>query len=164
MAFPTYHKRFSVSCCHNLRPCGSVKQPLVLHISKFANVVYFNIFFASTQFTGICQQSFYVQFSPALLIVRQSQIHRPFPDTQFYIFITHRWVFFQQQCKGFLPGRGTTTCKQGTSFPLVLVVVVLYFFFCFFIEDLCLQANVFSKEVSITQYSVENHDRFCARI
>ena len=70
MAFPTYHERFSVSCCHNLRPCGMVKQPLILHISKFANVVYFNIFFASTQFTGICQQSFYKLRSSAIYFIR----------------------------------------------------------------------------------------------
>ena len=70
MAFPTYHERFSVSCCHNLRPCGMVKQPLILHISKFANVVYFNIFFASTQFTGICQQSFYKFRSSAIHLIR----------------------------------------------------------------------------------------------
>ena len=82
-----------------------VKQPLILHISKFANVVYFNIFFASTQFTGICQQSFYKFRSSAIHLIR------------------------------------LVLNKQGTSFPLVLVVVVLYFFFCFFIEDLCLQAN-----------------------
>ena len=47
-----------------------VKQPLILHISKFANVVYFNIFFASTQFTGICQQSFYKLRSSAIHLIR----------------------------------------------------------------------------------------------
>ena len=156
MAFPTYHERFSVSCCHNLRPCGMVKQPLILHISKFANVVYFNIFFASTQFTGICQQSFYKFRSSAIHLIRLV-LNNGFA-------LVDKGDTTQVATRGFLLGRGTTTCKQGTSFPLVLVVVVLYFFFCFFIEDLCLQANVFSKEVSITQYSVENHDRFCARI
>lgn len=75
MAFPTYHERFSVSCCHNLRPRGMVKQPLILHISKFANVVYFNIFFASTQFTGICQQSFYKFRSSAIHLIRLVPSH-----------------------------------------------------------------------------------------
>ena len=67
MAFPTYHERFSVSCCHNLRPRGSARQSFVLHISKFANMMYFDIIFASAQFAGICHQPFY-QF-------RSSTIH-----------------------------------------------------------------------------------------
>ena len=156
MAFPTYHERFSVSCCHNLRPCGSVKQTFVLHISKFANVVYFNIFFASTQFTGICQKPFYKFRSSAIhfiwLVLNNGFTLVDMGDTTPSC---HKWL---------LTGPWHDYLKQGTSFPLVLVVVVLYFFFCFFMEDLCLQANVFSKEVSITQYSLENHDRFCARM
>ena len=47
----------------------------------------------------ICQQSFYVQFSPALLVMGKSQIDCPLPDPQFNVFITHRRIFFQKQGK-----------------------------------------------------------------
>ena len=69
----------------------------------------------------------------------------------------------QVATRGFLLGRGTTTCKQGTSFPLVLVVVVLYFFFCFFIEDLCLQANALSGEIEVFEKSMDSLDNQLAR-
>ena len=65
---------------------------------------------------------------------------------------------------GFLLGRSTTTCRHGTVFPLVLVMVVLYLAFCLLIDDLCLHARVFNNEVSIYQYNFENQDKFCARI
>ena len=51
----------------------------------------------------------------------------------------------QVATKGFLPERSTTTCRHGTVFPLVLVVVALYFTFCLLIDDRFLQAKVFSR-------------------
>jgi hypothetical protein len=51
----TENQRFSSPSRHPFYPGGFFWSSLNIEISQFANVVYFDILFAPTHFTGICE-------------------------------------------------------------------------------------------------------------
>ena len=95
--------------------------------------MHFDIFSAPTQLASICHQPFDEFCAPSIYLVGLVLYNS-------FAFLWASEIPPQVATNGFLPGRSTTTRRHGTVFPLVLVVVVLYFAFCFLIDDRCLQA------------------------